>query len=453
MGFCHPQSRTVSARLRLMFALALCLFGPSIGRAAGEATEEFHRVQMPLPSPTDHVVAGAGGKLLLMHIPDRQEIDVFDVTTRKFVQTISTPDEHVQFAAGLEKLVIILPDKGIIQRWDLTKFRKELTVPLPQGAPIGSIAMGYASSGPAIIAQPSGPMFLDLQTLRPRKVSYDSTFRYWSPDRDARNKMRTSPDGSTVAAWMSYVTLISLQHDIASMRWIPDTVQSISPSADDQKLFTSSGVYRFDTDYLGLSGLRGLYCVPSYKPSLFLAIQMQHGPMQGEFFPFQASIYAAYYEAPLLTLPQFEEMRQPLGIRRIPVPASPLALAERVHYFPDANLMLTIPPSGNEVVLRDFNLITQMDRLGLDYLFADSVPPGTAARPGIYQYDLKVRSRRGGMRFSLRQAPPGMELSKTGQLRWNVSESLAVHQARVVIDIKDDSGQSVSQGFVIRILD
>jgi hypothetical protein len=128
-----------------------------------------------------------------------------------------------------------------------------------------------------------------------------------------------------------------------------------------------------------------------------------------------------------------------------------LSIDKRVHFFPTAELLVTIPASRDELVLRRLSVIESAEKTGGDYLFVTSLPPRTAAAGQSYDYVLSVKSKRGGVRCTLDSGPEGMTVSPEGKVHWPVPADETPTHASVVISVSDASGQKLVHTFKVAV--
>ena len=106
-------------------------------------------VTVPLPAPADLVLAGGGGRFLVVQMKKLQQLAVFNVGRAKVVKLIPLPPGEVTIAAGSSKLLVGAIEPNVIERWDLNTLEKELTAPGPPGG-LRQLALGADSAGPAV---------------------------------------------------------------------------------------------------------------------------------------------------------------------------------------------------------------------------------------------------------------------------------------------------------------
>jgi len=318
---------------------------------------------------------------------------------------------------------------------------------------LDGMVLGHASAGPAMLMTRQGPRFLDQAKLTLVELKRGPDI-HWLPHPQYPLKVRASADGSTFAAWQPGVSpggirVLTLQGDIAHSRYAHDSAGVLQPSYDGRFLFTETGIYSADLRPVAAEQFRGLTCFPCCHPAYFLAYSGEngfHNPTVPTEKP-KLSLYATGDKRPLLSFTEFEELSDP---SQSPFDGQgPLAIDKRIHFFPAANLLVTIPPARDRLVLRKLDLTAALEKAGIDYLYVASLPPATAERGGTLTYQIEVKSRRGGVRCTLDSGPEGLTLSDDGKLLWKVPSGEPSGQQGVIITIRDSSGQEIMHTFNI----
>ena len=401
-----------------------------------------------LPEVADHVLAAGGGRYLLLQFPKLMKVGVFDLKQDRIVGYLPLPNQETVVAGGLHKVVLATTDKKVVQRWSLEPLRRELTVPLDVPGQIECIAMGHASEGPILVTTDHGPAFLSLQALKPLKLAVDGKAN-WS----GRVVGAASADGQTFAGWArgvspSGVRLLQIRGDKLAARYEHATAGVPLPSWDGTCLFASSNVYDSDLHPVGGDRFRGMATVPALHPAYFVAVPLP------SFDPRQdntrgPAIYTVADRTRLIDLDPMPELvpeGRPGGIGYGDV----LSVSERIFLAPQHERLVTLASSRDRLVSRRFDLIAALDRAGIDYLFIDSVPP-TIAEPGrTYRYRIQVRSRAGGVKFTLDSGPEGMVLTRDGVLEWDAPNQVEPGRSGVIITVEDATGQTLLHSFIIR---
>jgi hypothetical protein len=331
---------------------------------------------------------------------------------------------------------------------------------------LDGVAGGYASAGPVMLMTRNGPRFLDVNTLKLVDFKSDeSRLGNWRPHPQYPLEVRCSADGSEYAAWEpglspSGIRTLTVEGSSLHSRYEHNSAGVLLPSNDGSLLFTSSGIYSADLKPISAEQFKDTFCIPSYHPSYFLGIRFgENGGVRkprtsgssrnGNNGPAASvSIYATGDKRLLITLPNFDELSrgQQNGWR-----SEGLPFEKRIHFFPNANLILTVTDTRDELVLRRFVITDALDKAGIDYLFADSTPPRVAVKGQVYQYQPEIKSKRGGVKITLDSGPEGMVCDQSGRLQWHVPPSYKGDSASVIMSVKDASGQEIYHTFTITI--
>jgi len=128
-----------------------------------------------------------------------------------------------------------------------------------------------------------------------------------------------------------------------------------------------------------------------------------------------------------------------------------LTLRKRFLVIPRANLIAAVPVTCDRLVLRQFDVVAALDRTGLPYLFVSSVPTPGAQGGTLYEYQIIVCSKKGGVSLTLDSGPPGMALSPAGKLTWPVPAVVAHRDVPVIVRVQDASAQQVFHAFNILV--
>jgi len=158
-------------------------------------------INVPLSGIVDAVGYGGNGRFLLMRIPSKQEVHVFDPNLAEVVVRIPIGEPKAQFAAGASKLFVYKPVANKIARFDLTtgQLEAEAAVSSKIGA-INALAIGPGSEGPLYAIAGAGEArlaiySLDASSLEPLASHIDSTYHVRA---DRVVHARASIDGSAL---------------------------------------------------------------------------------------------------------------------------------------------------------------------------------------------------------------------------------------------------------------
>jgi hypothetical protein len=252
-------------------------------------------------------------------------------------------------------------------------------------------------------------------------------------------------------------TMITLTDLTTKSRQIWDIGGSVlAPSPDGRFIYTSSGVYNDELKKLhpqGPGGGGGSF-VPAAHGAYFMRLEANAEggrpfgdiPKSGKI-----SFYLAGNYTPLAHLGGVEGVTTEhisYGSNR-----DSFTHADRVHFIPNAKLILSIPITNDRVELRRFDPVEAMDKAGIDYLIVTSDPPNFAQLGKRYAYSLEVKSKKGGVKLKLDSGPAGMKLSGERDLVWDVPADCKELNPTVIITVSDATGQELFHTFTISVVD
>ncbi len=423
--------------------------GPSGTVVIKPPSLENDRVVKVMPSAIADVAVGGMGRYLILHFPQLRKLGIFDVTETKLVGYIPVGDDNVRFAAGMDKLVVLLPDQQILQRWDLTSRTRELAVPLQTRFKIQQVAMGSGSQGPIMIVASNGPigadtLFVSLKTLKPLplELTGDRTIH------DNSSPLRASADGRVFSGWSTHGSPQSLETLVVEGGKVrvsanrPSAGHAI-PSADGRFLLTGRGLYSQQCKSIGKEDRNNPYLLPAVQGPYCLALDLNQKGPGSQRHP--VAIHLPGLARPLVTLTGLE---LPEGMNAWD--REKFQTDRRIHFIPDAKLLLTLPTSNDKLILHRLDVEQLVEKSDTDYLFITSQPPESVRKRQTFRYQLQVKSRKGGVSYKLDAAPAGMEVTE-GLIRWTVPADYAEAETTVIVCVSDKSGQEVFQTFKVTI--
>ena len=405
------------------------------------------KVIVTLPAEVENVAFGGGGRYMILHLPRLHKLAIFDINAAKITRYISLGSDDIFFAAGNEKLIVTLNDQNIIQRWSLLTGERELNVPLPDAASLRAIALGAASDGPLLMLPRQGEAsYLDIATLSRLDVEFPHggfsgnhpsyPYRIWAAG-DGTVFTGCSPDLSP-----SGLAYMMLRGSKSEPRTGWDSCGYVVPNLDGSLVCTSRGIYNAELRQIDPDHFKNVECLPAFDSLYFVGVFAQNGDAYKKA---TLGVYSAADRRLLVTLPPFEEMDTPDQWAR-----GKMTLDKCILFAPAANLLVTLADDHSRLVLRRLNILDALEKAGIDYLFVASLPERHAVRGKRYTYQLAVKSKRGGVRYTLDSAPKGMTLSKTGRLEWQTPADAAAQES-ILVTVRDSSGQEVFHSFVISI--
>jgi serine protease Do len=400
--------------------------------------------ELTLPGAVADVAAGGGGRYLVLYLKKLQKLAVFDVQSAKVARFISVPAEDLLLAANKDAVIVGLLTQKLLVRYNLNSGEREAMVTSPV-EDLRSLAMGYASNGPLLVNDRTflSPVTMKVIALRKKPHHYQCP--------GERAVIRAGGDGDTFGAWRRGISPTGLflgTFNGANLQWRAEhkSVGHVIPSFDGSAIFTRYGMYTPELKRVG-SERDHPACIPAYDNTYYLAFTRVKSS-RGYQRRFEGALFTVCDQRALLTLPQMDELTEEVfdegGYSR-------MTLEKRIHFFPEANLLVTVPISPSRLVLRKLSVTRALEKSGIDYLFVNSIPPRSAKRGGTYEYQVEVQSKKGGLRYTLASAPAGMTVSQTGKLQWEVPKKVPENPVIVIMTVGDATGQEVYHTFKIKL--
>lgn len=388
-----------------------------------------------LPVPIDDVVAGAGGRFLLLHLKKLKQIAVFDVSQAKVVKYLPMVSSNITYAAGAGKLFIGRQDDRRIQRWDLQTLEPELTVDAPVGG-LRKLAMGAKSYEPLFLLSDTDAKkswLIDPVSLKAEPLQFEGWRRgAWGPVH-----INVSHDGGSVV--------------VCGGGWAGLELSTI---ADGQIQSQKMGGYSIDE---ALIAGNGALVFPTKGPALREDLTKAATEFEGSLFPalddFLSLSYAIHDGKAVLNIFSNTDARRICTLRDLPElnEKSALPIHNRVFLIPVANVLITVGPGNDHLILRPFDLEQLLKADDVDYLFVRSEPHRTVTRGDEYSYPMMVMSRKGGVTYELQSGPEGMTISPDGVLTWKAPVDIKAGNETIIVKVRDKSQQETFHTFRLRL--
>jgi hypothetical protein len=405
------------------------------------------RVEVKLSEPFEQARTGGAGRYLIFHLKKAKKLAVFDVSAAQVVHEIDAPADDVLYAAGLDKLLVVVPGQRLLQRWDLHSFKREKTSPIPDTDPVLSALMGCNGRGPLLLF--IGKRFVPWDVERLVPADLDDTGLGGDPGYNFQ--ARVSAEGRALTIWHGGISgqqygLVRLRRPKNTVARSPDAHSFNEhwalPNADASLVFRfGAGIYDGDMKILAADAFKGMVLLPTEDPRFFLAVQEDARDTN------KVSICTSADRQVVYTVGGVEKMTgSSLNSRWGLFRDQP-----RVHYLPSANVLVNLPESGDRLVLRPLDLIEALNQSGQDYLVVLSRPDPTVAAGATFTYGMDVRSKAGGLRYTLESGPEGMTVSQAGEVRWKAPERADGRPVRVIITVRSASGKEVQHAFDLTV--
>jgi len=418
---------------------------------------------IPLPAPITDIVAAEHGRTLLVYMKGAHKVAVFAVIDLKIRGFIDVNDDNALVAGGARYALVVRRGENVIDRYSLATLQKERSFNSSEYRQAFSLTMGRSSPGIALLVSGADQdldfnvLSFDAETMSvaataPRAVADDL-------GRPSRMTVRASADGHRFGVCRdgtspSGFTILDARGDTISRFYEHEDSGVLVPGADGSEIYTTaSGVFTHTHGpVLATKGnwARGTAYVPSYHPLYFLGIPYSTDKKG----PKIAGIYLKDTTTPLLELANAFPALSPAKIvqstNRNGKNPDPLTPDKRFHFYPQLNLILTIPPANDKIVAHPIDIHALLEQKGAPYLYVTSVPP--FAETGTrYHYQLETASHAGGVKFALQTGPAGLTVSESGEVTWDTSPQPT--DKTVEVSLQDASGETTHHTFHIVVTD
>ncbi len=420
------------------------------------------RVVVQIPGKIDDVAVGGGGRFLILHLRDKQQLAIFDVNEARVVQSVPLPDDKILFTAGMDKLLILSKTKGnLIEYWDLRRLQRESEVPFPLKGLVGMLCLGSSSHGPLFVGWTGNPShgwlrktFWDLKTLKRLAIKRHGPGNEFDWVRG--DYIRASADGRLFGFWGAGhpegLTSVVVTNGEFTEYYEHTTPRYALPSPDGRLIYTGIGLLADDLKPIDRKNRPRGFVLPTCDANYVVSLQPGPGPAKpkiGGGLDVRPAIHLADHLEPIATFPDIADLAQidPLAQQ------GPFSLEKRIHFVPQANVIVTIPPDNDRLVLHRFDLDAALEKSAIDYLIVTSQPLRLARKKAVYTYRVTVKSRKGPVKYQLDSGPRGMTISDAGEITWKVPADCASGENDVILQIVDGAGQTCFHTFALSIRD
>jgi hypothetical protein len=309
--------------------------------------------------------------------------------------------------------------------------------------------MGSASEGPILVGFEDGfkstILFADLKTLRP--VPYRTTNSGAISMKDCY--VRASADGKVFGLWNpqtspSGIGTLAIAGKEVRGTYAHDSAGHVTPDADGKVIHTASGLWSPEAKRLSKTK-DDTYYLPAVQAGYYLSIRKGDPLNRRNGAKSALSLFLAGTDEPLATLPQIE---LPSGINSWD--REPFGFDQHILFIPDAKLFVIVPETNDKLVLYRYDIVDALEQSGVDYLLVTSPAPRTAKANAEFTYQVRAKSKKGGVKYRLDAAPEGMTISPEGQIKWMVPLK-PKKDNEVIVNINDASGQERFHSFTLHI--
>ncbi|HZZ82037.1 MAG TPA: putative Ig domain-containing protein, partial [Gemmataceae bacterium] len=411
------------------------------------------RVERMLPDTISDICVGGGGRYLLVTLSGQRKVALFDANEGKIVHYFPLASDNARVTAGKEHLVIAYLDTGIFQRWSLATKEKELTVNAPFTEQVKSITMGHNSLGPIFVAfkesgfQRGMPRFLDLKFKDAGiPINGRSTNDPAFPHANADGTLFGFRHGVGGEGHESGLVHVHGKTAKAISIWCATSILLGSP--DGRFVYAGTCVYNSD-----LKPVHPLKEVTQFAKPYLPAV---HGPyfmrLDYKQWDQHGGSLALFFQGnytPFATINNIDGVSNEAisyGSNR-----DKLTHSQRIFLIPAAKLLVSVPKTNDRLVLHQVDVNELLEKSPIDYLLIASQPPTSITASQNLTYKLDVRSKKGGLKFTLDAGPKGMSISPQGELTWNVPADAAAGDENIIVTIRDAAGQEIFHTFRLSV--
>jgi hypothetical protein len=371
-------------------------------------------IAVNLPGRVGNVVVGGGGRYLVLLLPDKHQLAIFDVNHRDIVHSLNVAPDTRHLAAGMDRFVAEDPDHSALTVWSFDDFQVVKNIALPTKYGLSGLAMGSASAGPLLVAAGNRLrghelFFIDLDTGRrvePRRL------QPIEQQVEPGVQLRASPDGRVFTSWLPNGDLIqtyTLTPGGVIEREGDTGGGPALASARGTVLFTRHGCY---TEALRPITATTLRCVPAHHGPYWMSVALpdrKQPDVQG------IHVHLGNSVEPLARVIDTD-------VSNFITQSGDLTLDQRIHLIPKANLLVLIPPDKTPVLeLYRVDLKELLEKSDSEHLAVVSEPP--PASPGRpYHYSLTITTRDPPTYCQLVTGPAALTVSPTGLISWTVPD-------------------------------
>ncbi|HYH65275.1 MAG TPA: hypothetical protein VD866_11325 [Urbifossiella sp.] len=413
------------------------------------------RTAYPLPGRVDRVVQAGGGRFLVLRFPTLRRLGVFDTSAARVVRYIDVAEDTPLVAAGMTKAVVYLREARLAVRYDLQTGAREAVRPLPV-EPVHEVAMGAGSAGPLVVSDGHGSRLFDLDTFAEIPLPPGKWERLWPqrppgpPRLPPGTLLGVSAAGRVIAGADG---LVSLDDDPPAPLPLPfhTSMGFVRPSPDGRYVFPGGNgglpidrradalVFGAERSFAGHTFLPAAHGPFYFHTRLAGDVQTRtpklHRDARG------VTVYAYGSDTPLARVRDLTDV----GAWGDPA----LSVADQVHVIPRAKLLVTLPPGGAALTLVPLDLDKALDESGIEYLYAEDGSHGVFRPGAVARHPVRVRSKRGGVRFEVAAGPPGVAVGPDGVVTWPVPADFDRSQVRVTLRLTDAADTSARHTVVL----
>jgi len=316
-------------------------------------------VTVALPGKAEAVAVGGNGRYIVMHIPSKQQLVVFDASKGAIVTTQSIPDNGaLLLAGGRTRLITASPGTKVFRSYTLPDLQHEFDFSYPLFHPPTALAMGSAVNSPLLLSDPFGEIVLMEFTDNVAKMVEGSQSRL-NPSSFPITHLRATPDGKKYfmargveqADQTTFLSVVGKKWKLAN-----SDMAAAYPSGDNQNVFGCGQITDLNGKIPG-NKVGGPGSAVWYVPAVAgkHIIRLSEAKTAGK-----PSVSLAVFSSPS-SMDKDKNATQPGVLAETEglvkwgfgnTPPNTLPLDRHLFLIPDAKLLAILPATKDKLVLR-----------------------------------------------------------------------------------------------------
>jgi len=401
-------------------------------------------LEVPLPGAVDQVEEAGGDRYLVMKIRAARKVFIYDLQAKQMLGSIPVVDDDALIEAGASSILIAYPNIKLMEQYSLPDLEKTWS----DEAHVAAIAMGanadfflMIESVPSRLAGEwdRSYRFVDAKTMEPHALksgfylrrfgSYSSSVIKVSPDGThyTCTKLDSRPSG---VESLVYNISEGMVQTYSQHRTEGVVIPGVGRCVYTQKGWYDATLARFNEVTQGYHHT----LIPTSLEDCFMAFNM------GFKYERNYSI-----DEPIHPRMQFRKKGNPEPLLTLELPHYDFILEEkdlkegwtqtlrtdqRFYYRPEQSLLAYFPPVADVLLLKSVDLEPEQSS---DFFYVSSVPVTSVKVGEPLEYQVRVKTNRGPVRYLLESSPEGMTLSKDGLLEFPAQGLTGSYKVSILI--------------------
>lgn len=388
---------------------------------------------------------GGGGRYMLFHLPDADQIKILDLVARKIVHTLERIPDDALVTAGMDVFVVALPSQKILQKWSFDGFKREKLIAMPLQKQATAALLGSSSHGPLVLGSIDQALLIDLDKFKPiDRVGHFT--------RALDHKTRISADNRVIGKVYSngyHLSRLDPPYVWPSQKILFNRFSTLPPrvSADGKLFFTKDGIGNLAAKPLPDDRFGELACYPTVDPRYFIAVRFNQPGEDGE-------------DATQVDFCTVADRRTITAYKGLPelTPSNSSSAAARkrtrslldgrfdFEFVPWAKTLAASSLDRDAIHLVHFDPIKQITDEP-NHLFIRSAPPVVAAYGGKLSYQIDAVSSSDKISYALLDGPAGASVSTAGLVTWDIPLRSDDDKAVFIISVTSEGNDEALHSF------